>query len=345
VADRMATRLWWCVRGRLVTEMGSVLMGGSGGVARQLTVRQQRLLADLCAEWLVECVRTGPARRLGAEDGVRLAYQQADLAPPSTVLWVDSPLRGLVLATMLAFGRDWLPALDLSRGDPSPALWAEVAVQVRARVDRQVGDRAWPAAGASLGEVVTRGGWSWLDDATQDILDAADVEWIADHIGHALHEVDPTDTMDDIRSAISDELSAWALGQLQPDGDWPAVGNLIRDAGYGQHEGVMLAYALVLREVRPDLAHLLAVDGLAQAGRCAGVWWPFTNVAVLCERPVELHLDARRRLHRVDQPAIRYPDDFGVWALESLLNNRVRRSSRWFWVPVSRSGGGRVGGS
>lgn len=291
----------------------SAIMDDRDGVdARQLTVRQQRLLADLCAEWLVENVRTEPAQRSGAEDGVRLAYQQAGLVPPTTLLWVESPRSGLVLTTMLAFGRDWQPALDPQpRSDPP---WAEVAAQARAQVGSQIGGRTWPAAGKSLGKAVTRRGWSWLDDPTQDMLDAADVEWVADHIGDALHAVDPSDTMEDLRGAVGEKLSVWALRQIQPNSDWPAIGRLIGDSGDGQHGGVMLTYALVLREVRPDLAHLLAVDGLAQVGRCAGVWWPFTNTAVLCERPVELHLDAQQRLHHADQPAIRYPDGFGVWA-------------------------------
>ena len=41
-------------------------------------------------------------------------------------------------------------------------------------------------------------------------------------------------------------------------------------------------------------------------------WWPFENVAILCGRPTELHLDERGRLHNGDGPALAYQDGFAL---------------------------------
>jgi hypothetical protein len=41
-------------------------------------------------------------------------------------------------------------------------------------------------------------------------------------------------------------------------------------------------------------------------------WWPFEHVAILCERPTELHLDERARLHHGDGSALAYADGFAL---------------------------------
>jgi hypothetical protein len=288
-----------------------------GRYHQQLTDEQQRLLGELCAEWKAAALSTEPADRPGAEAGVRLAYRQAGFAPPATMLWVDSPRAGVVLASLLTQGRDWQPSPRPYR-DLVP--WAEVADRVRVQADRQFGSQVWPDAGAALDDLVTRsGGDRYLEDATDDILVQAGTEWIDELVETAFGRVglpgpvdDGIGTVDDLYNEIGCELSDWAVHQL--DGDaWPAVHKRIAGTGRGQHEGLMLTYALLLREVRPDVAHLLAVDGVAQVSRCAGAWSAFTNVAVISERSSELHLDAQLRLHRTDGPVVRYPDGFEVW--------------------------------
>jgi hypothetical protein len=79
------------------------------------------------------------------------------------------------------------------------------------------------------------------------------------------------------------------------------------DAVLGQHDA-------------PWLAALDAVDGLdgltgpALAARSAGWWWPYQHVAIVSERPVELHRDEPGRLHRGDGPALAYPGGFALHA-------------------------------
>ncbi|TQK50163.1 hypothetical protein FBY35_0478 [Streptomyces sp. SLBN-118] len=77
------------------------------------------------------------------------------------------------------------------------------------------------------------------------------------------------------------------------------------DAVLGQHDAAWLA-AFDGRGER--------LSGLAQVARNAGWWWPYENVVVISERPVELHRDEDGRLDRGDGPALAFPDDFALYA-------------------------------
>ncbi|GAA4228729.1 hypothetical protein FHR32_008093 [Streptosporangium album] len=78
------------------------------------------------------------------------------------------------------------------------------------------------------------------------------------------------------------------------------------DAVLGQQDAPWLSLFDALG--RPE------VEGLVQVARAAGWWWPFERVAIVCERPAELHRDELSRLHRADGPALLFPDGFAVHA-------------------------------
>lgn len=54
------------------------------------------------------------------------------------------------------------------------------------------------------------------------------------------------------------------------------------------------------------------LEALAAVAEQVHWWWAFENVAILCERPTELHLDERGRLHNGDGPALAYADGFAL---------------------------------
>lgn len=81
---------------------------------------------------------------------------------------------------------------------------------------------------------------------------------------------------------------------------------LLLDAVLGQHEAAWLsAY---------DTAPGSQLAGVAAVAREAGWWWPYERVAVLSERPLELHRDEAGRLDRGDGPALAYRDGFALHA-------------------------------
>ncbi len=108
-----------------------------------------------------------------------------------------------------------------------------------------------------------------------------------------------------------------AIGDLASDGPEPseraeAAASALRgatlDAVLGQHDAPWLAMFDALGRLEGPLA------GLAEAARSTGWWWPLERLAVMSERPGELHRDEPGRLHRGDGPALAYPDGFALHA-------------------------------
>ncbi|WP_418960114.1 DUF6745 domain-containing protein [Streptomyces tritici] len=80
---------------------------------------------------------------------------------------------------------------------------------------------------------------------------------------------------------------------------------LLLDAVLGQHDAAWLAAF----DGRGD-----RLAGVAEVAAHAGWWWPYERVAVVCERPVELHRDEAGRLDRGDGPALAFADGFALYA-------------------------------
>jgi hypothetical protein len=84
---------------------------------------------------------------------------------------------------------------------------------------------------------------------------------------------------------------------------------------YGQYDLPWLAWYDHARKVGVTYdpgseARLDALIGTADLGW----WWPYESVAILTDRPTELHVDPDGRLHHTSGPAIGYADGWGIWA-------------------------------
>ncbi|MER7110323.1 DUF6745 domain-containing protein [Streptomyces sp. NPDC000229] len=102
-----------------------------------------------------------------------------------------------------------------------------------------------------------------------------------------------------IRTGVVEEL---AEGRDEEAG----IRLLLLDAVLGQHDAAWLCAF--------DPEEGSALDGLARVARTAGWWWPYEHLAVISERPVELHRDEAGRLDRADGPALAYRDGFALYA-------------------------------
>jgi hypothetical protein len=90
--------------------------------------------------WLASGLAARPADRDDAERGVAIAYRAAGLAPPESVVWLDSPMAGAVATWWLAtrrIRRDYRGARVWNR------FWDQVYAQLRERIDVRFRAHAW----------------------------------------------------------------------------------------------------------------------------------------------------------------------------------------------------------
>ncbi len=82
-------------------------------------------------------------------------------------------------------------------------------------------------------------------------------------------------------------------------------------ACYGQHDAGWLSFYDFFQRI--GVEGLEQLEGLKEAAKWCGWWWPMENIVVISERPQELHLDGQGRLHSIDSKSIRYSDDWGLY--------------------------------
>ncbi|MER7543400.1 DUF6745 domain-containing protein [Actinomadura sp.] len=247
------------------------------------TVRETHYVVG---DWQAAAFRTGPADRARAEAGVAAAYAAAGLAAPERYIWVPSPARGAALAAVLAGHGDALAAaglgglveqarIDLGESTPGRSVLADVRT------------RPWEAERAAACSEQGPEQWprTWAD--TGGLL------W------------NPVQSLvARVRAAIGEQ--AGDAPEQEPAASLLRAAAL--DAVLGQHDAPWLALFESLGRLDGPLA------GLAEAARSAGWWWPYERLAIMSERPSELHRDEPGRLHRGDGPALAYPDGFALHA-------------------------------
>jgi hypothetical protein len=89
--------------------------------------------------------------------------------------------------------------------------------------------------------------------------------------------------------------------------------------GGGMWSGTYAWYQYCARELGIDDERLGELSSLVAEE--VSIWWPFENVAVLSERPCEIHTEKfgeRELSHRDGGPAIRWVDDTAIWCLRGV---------------------------
>ncbi|BBC38992.1 uncharacterized protein SGFS_102860 [Streptomyces graminofaciens] len=229
--------------------------------------------------WRAVAAATGTGERAGAEAGVRLAYRRAGLDEPEMIVWARSPLE----AVRLLSG-------DVPEGVTTP-------LPTGASVRDALRNRPLAAARERLHSGLGPAGWSGHWRAT----------------GENLWET-TRPLVDRVRTGV---VEALAPSDREEE---TRIRLLLLDAVLGQHDAAWL-YALDTdTDADADTASDAGsgLDALAEVARTAGWWWPYENVAVLTERPTELHRDEAGRLDRGDGPALAYADGFALHAWRGL---------------------------
>ncbi|MFJ6572753.1 DUF6745 domain-containing protein [Streptomyces sp. NPDC091292] len=241
----------------------------------------EETVGDAVAGWREAAVVSRPAERAVAEAGVRLAYRRAGLPEPERIVWAGSPreaVRLVVGGPQALGGAPGRSVRDEIRSRP----WAAE----RQRLHAELGPVGWAAHwGATGGQL-----WDSVQ-ALAERLRAGLIEELAVRTAGRAAEEPPGEPLVDAQGSPVKE------SQLRL---------ILLDAVLGQHDAAWLCAF--------DTAEGGPLDGLAAVARSAGWWWPFERVAVVCERPTELHRDEAGRLDHAEGPALAFPDGFSLYA-------------------------------
>ncbi|MFE6051290.1 DUF6745 domain-containing protein [Kitasatospora sp. NPDC056446] len=203
-------------------------------------------------------------------------------------------------AVRAAYRAAGLPGPAAIRWFDSPLAATEAALELR-------------AAGAdSVREAVRTGPWEQARRGAVEQVGPAG--WSA-HWALTGGELGPVTVplADRVRDAVLDRLAPEADREADVDVAVAArarrttVRLALLDAVRGQHDAPWFAAF----EAGPGA---VPVAPLAELAREAGWWWPYRDVALLSERPTELHRDEAGRLDRADGPALEYADGFALHA-------------------------------
>ena len=258
------------------------------------------------AEWTAVGLATGAADRRAAEAGVEAAYRAAGLRPPRHVVWLGSPAAGALAAALLAGA--------VAPADDSATALAEVPDDLLGILTALAGvPAALAAQGCPVGEVIAGASvraairtvpWAAARGAVHDALGPTGWAHLWTGAGAPAWRLVMDRVAGPLRSRLREDLMV---------ANRPAL----LDALYGQHDAAWLATFAAAGKARPGVVGdpaYAALEALGAVARSAGWWWAYTDVAILTERPVELHRDNLGRLHHGDGPALRFPDGYALHA-------------------------------
>ncbi|HZL01303.1 MAG TPA: hypothetical protein VFC47_15560 [Caulobacteraceae bacterium] len=308
-------------------------------------------------EWVRIGLSTDRADRARAEAGVRTAYGAAGLAPPRFIVWLDSPMAGAIGSSILGgaerggsipweaiWGRDWGSVWDRDWRQVWRQIWEQIGNQLAGKVEMSAGEggwrRLWCEDDNRAGAFVRWNVWDEAQGLATDQLcerieaDALDDAWLGvarpvgtrvwDEVGVLVRtEIFEQFT---VQVRVGEVRRAWdhvgprtkrGVTHKLWDQAWIEVWHRVFVALNGQHDVAIQAYCAHFRgHCDPSIAADLF--GMDEIARSCGWWWPYENLAVLTERPVEIHLDDRGRLHNANGAALLYPDGWGVWAINGI---------------------------
>ena len=247
-------------------------------------------LEEYLDRWAAAHLSCEPADRKTAEEGIRLAYTTAGLAPPRRIVWCGGPLE---------------IAGQLAAASPDDAIGANV----KAQIFDQVRDRVGTFAEIFWKEVVVA--------ATQ----------LANHtaIGTAVDEYNRCKTVSAavnrvVRNAANDSLSGLWLRARHASLSLRGRPRLLPRSGFdqvaiGPHDAASLGVYEYLHDVLEWHEPSQPLRGLWQIAKSAGWIVPHEHVCWVSERPEFIRTDAKARLHCPDGPALRYRDGWSahVW--------------------------------
>ena len=263
-------------------------------------------LSQLRAAWLQQLLSTAPADRPRTEVAVRRFYTAADFPEPQVVLWFDSPFRA-----------SWVVALLVA---PHHQLWSRKLATGLSRNDKEELERAKSTLGDAFGISDSNAAVSAAGAPLGQHLQFPPVpsRMLTPRFVSARYSLS-----DDISSLFTqhgddDDLARaethfWGSnrGALRSALHCPSTDQLIGNSFAEDYSFSTMADDEHRVGDREAPAIMRAAWDVA---RSSGMWWPFERVAVMSERPAEIHVNEKYLLHRSDGPAVVYRDEWNAYA-------------------------------
>ncbi|MCO1654252.1 DUF6745 domain-containing protein [Pseudonocardia humida] len=260
--------------------------------------------------WRLIAESTQRCDRRAAERAVRRAYVAVGLPEPGVLVWMDSPLGGLVADLALRYR---LADRSTEEGELLRRLLAEFSarlrerpagVAARIRADCLGGLRAAEprlrVAAATAGERVSllpRG------DERSELARRTGLSK-SPEASRALRALRFWDAQ------VSRRLGRQMRGPLERLLAQEDRGQLFDQvvAGFSTWTVAHVLVGSQLARDRIGTPVPAATAALGDAVAALGWWWPLHGASVLVDRPTALHLDRDQRLHRADGPAVTWAD-------------------------------------
>ena len=263
-------------------------------------------LSEIRADWLRQLLSTAPADRARAEAAVKRVYAAADFPEPRVFLWFDSPFRA-----------SWVVALLVA---PHHHLWSRKLTSGLSRNDREQLERAKAALGDAFGTSDSTAAVAAAGAPLGQHLQLPPVpsRMLTPRFFNARYSLS-----DDIASMFTQhgddddlaraEMYFWGSnrGALRSALHCPSTDQLIGNSSAEDYSFSTMADDEHRVGDREPPAIMAAAWDVA---RSSGMWWPFEHVAIMSERPSEIHMNQRYLLHRSDGPAVVYRDGWNAYA-------------------------------
>ena len=246
-----------------------------GKMITNLTPKQEATIPVYREMWLKSALCPS-TDRVAAEAAVDRLYRAMGWEVAPIKIWMQSPLAaGLAVAV--------LGVMRKEGSQLGSQLWSQLWSQLGSQLDSQLGSQLrsqlgsqlWSQLGSQLDSQLGSQLWSQLDSQLWSQLGSQ------------------------LRSQLWSQLGQWkhhVHGHL--NSGWAAYTSFIMEvlgAGDPEKTELLRAYNDVVKE-------------------CALVW-PSDKIVVFCEKPVEVHWNEAKRLHKDGGMAARWSDDWGVYAL------------------------------
>ena len=295
-----------------------------GKVITSLNAAQKALFPDYVRKWIGIGLSTQPADRERSERAIAGLYRLAKLKEPR-VIWLPCPISAALSAVVYARLRN-------SSASEASGVYSAVRSAVDSAVGSAVGSAVDSAVRSAVGSAVGSAVYSAVDSAVGSAVDSAVRSAVGSAVGSAVDSAVRSAVRSAVDSAVGsavgsavdsavysavdsavDSAVGSAVRSAVDSAVGSAVGSAVDSAGNSFFGGSLWAgYAAWADYFNEVLAISIDRNYLDLTESC-GFYWTLDDVCFASERPREINLDARGRLHSETGNSISYPSGWGLY--------------------------------